>query len=145
MNIEIRPMLADDIDSVHDLEQLIFKDPWSYIHLSSEADGEQYKHPFVLELDKKLIGYTFIWTIADEVHINNFAIHPAFRRKGLGLKLIRFIFDKFQEYNKYFLEVRKSNKAAINLYQKNGFNIIFTRVRYYADGEDALVMQKIIK
>ena len=145
MNIEIRPMLAGDLDSVHKLERLIFKDPWSYFHLASEADGEQYKHPFILELDKKLVGYTFVWTIADEVHINNLAIHPAFRRKGLGLKLISFIFDEFYEYKKYFLEVRKSNKAAISLYQKSGFEIIFTRVKYYADGEDALVMQKILK
>ena len=145
MNVTIRRMLKSDVDSVHKLEQSCFKDPWSYLHLASEADAESYKRPFVMEIDDKLVGYVFIWTIADEVHINNFAIHPSFRRKGLGLKLIRFIFDKFKEYEKYFLEVRKSNKAAIRLYQKNGFDIIFTRIGYYQDGEDALVMQKIIK
>jgi len=145
MNIVIRPMRKNDIDSVFELEQLCFTDPWSYLHLASEADAEPYKHPFVMEIGDKLVGYVFIWSIADEVHINNFAIHPSFRRKGLGLKLIRFIFDKFKEYEKYFLEVRKSNKAAIRLYQKNGFDIIFTRIGYYQDGEDALVMQKIIK
>lgn len=145
MNVTIRKMFKDDVDSVYELECTIFEDAWSYKHLSSETAGEDYKNPYVLEVDGKLVGYTCIWTIADEVHINNFAIHPAFRRKGLGLKLISFIFDKFQDYNKYFLEVRKSNKAAISLYQKNGFEIIFTRINYYSDGEDALVMQKILK
>ena len=145
MNISIRKMKPGDVDSVYQLEQVIFKDSWSYILLSSETDGDEYKKPFVLEVNGELAGYTFIWTIADEVHINNFAIHPSFRRKGLGLKLISFIFDEFYEYKKYFLEVRKSNKAAISLYQKSGFEIIFTRVKYYADGEDALVMQKILK
>jgi ribosomal-protein-alanine N-acetyltransferase len=145
MNISIRKMRPDDVDSVYNLEQEIFKDSWSYVLLSSETDGEEYKKPFVLEVNGKLAGYTFVWTIADEVHINNFAIHPSFRRKGLGLKLISFIFDEFQEYKKYFLEVRKSNKAAINLYQKSGFEVVFTRIKYYADGEDALVMQKFLK
>jgi len=145
MNVTIRKMKQDDVDSVYELECTIFDDAWSYKHLSTETDGEDYKKPFILKIDGKLAGYTCIWTIADEIHINNFAIHPAFRRKGLGLKLIRFIFDEFQEYKKYFLEVRKSNKAAINLYQRNGFEISFTRVSYYSDGEDALVMQKIFK
>ena len=145
MNVEIRKMYHADIDSVYDLEREIFEDSWSYKHIAMEANGEDYKKPYVMDIDGEIVGYTFIWTIADEVHINNFAIHPSFRRKGLGLKLIRFIFEEFQQYRKFFLEVRKSNKAAINLYQKNGFEIIFIRNKYYSDGEDALVMQKTLK
>jgi len=142
MNATIRRMQKSDVDSVYELEATIFKDSWSYKLISSETDGEVYKYPYVMEVDGNLAGYTFIWAIADEIHINNFAIHPSFRRKGLGLKLISFIFDEFQEYRKYFLEVRKSNKSAIDLYRKSGFETIFTRIKYYADGEDALVMQK---
>ena len=140
MNVSIRRMRPDDVDSVYELECLIFRDAWSYKHLQSETDGETYKKPFVLEIDGRLAGYTCVWIIADEIHINNFAIHPNFRQKGLGLKLISFIFGKFKNYKKFFLEVRKSNKAAINLYQKCGFEIFFTRIKYYSDGEDALVM-----
>ena len=140
MNVSIRKMLRDDIDTVHELESLIFKDAWSLKQIVSESDGKEYKKPYVMEVDGTIAGYTFIWVIADEVHINNFAVHPAFRRKGLGLKLISFIFERFKEYDKFFLEVRKSNEAAINLYRKCGFKTIFTRKRYYADGEDALVM-----
>jgi [ribosomal protein S18]-alanine N-acetyltransferase len=145
MNVTIRKMQKSDVDSVYKLETTIFRDSWSYKLISSETDGEEYKYPYIIEVDGNLAGYTFIWVIADEIHINNFAIHPSFRRKGLGLKLISFIFDEFQEYRKYFLEVRKSNKSAIGLYRKNGFETIFTRIKYYADGEDALVMQKLIK
>lgn len=145
MNISIRTMRQDDVDNVFELECHIFKDSWSYQQIALETDGAKYKKPFLLEIDKRLAGYAFIWTIADEIHINNFAIHPSFRRKGLGLKLISFIFDEFQEYNKFYLEVRKSNKAAINLYMKKGFEVFFLRNRYYSDGEDALVMQKIIE
>lgn len=142
MNVSIRKMHPDDVDNVYELESLIFNDSWSYKHLKSETDGEIYKNPFVLEIDGKISGYTFVWVIADEIHINNFAIHPSFQQKGLGLKLISFIFSKFENYSKFFLEVRKSNKAAINLYRKCGFEIIFTRIKYYSDGEDALVMMR---
>ena len=145
MNVEIREMNPDDVDSVFELECSIFKDSWSYQQIASETDGAKYKKPFLLEIDNRLAGYAFIWTIADEIHINNFAIHPSFRRKGLGLKLISFIFDEFQEYKKFYLEVRKSNKAAISLYMKKGFGVFFIRKGYYPDGEDALVMQKIKK
>ena len=145
MRVKIRRMQKSDVDSVYELETKIFRDSWSYKLISSETDSESYKYPFIMEVDGCLAGYTFIWAIADEIHINNFAIHPSFRRKGLGLKLISFIFDEFHEYSKYFLEVRKSNKSAIDLYRKSGFETIFTRIKYYADGEDALVMQKLIK
>ena len=142
MNISIRKMKPGDVDSVYQLEQVIFKDSWSYILLSSETDGDEYKKPFVLEVNGELAGYTFIWTIADEVHINNFAIHPSFRRKGLGLKLISFIFESFSGYKNIFLEVRVSNHSAIELYNKSGFKKYFVRKKYYSDGEDAIVMKK---
>ena len=98
-----------------------------------------------MEDNGKIIGYTCIWAFAGEVHINNFAIHPDFRRKGLGMKLIRFIFDTFKEYKNVFLEVRQSNLAAILLYTGCGFQKFAVRKKYYADGEDALVMKKSLK
>lgn len=142
MNVTIREMHRDDVDNVYRLECLIFNDAWSYKNFLSETDGSYHKKPFVLEVNGVLAGYTFIWIIADEIHINNIAINPDFQRKGLGLKLIRFIFDKFKDYNKFLLEVRKSNKAAIRLYQKCGFEVLYIRSKYYSDGEDALVMLK---
>ena len=44
--------------------------------------------------------------------------------------------------NKVFLEVRSSNISAIALYEKKGYTKISVRKKYYADGEDALVMVK---
>ncbi len=142
MKIEFRAMQKNDIETISKLEAKIFKDAWTYTLLLSETDGQKYKYPIVLEVDSQIAGYACIWAFADEVHINNFAIDPVFQQKGLGLKLIRFILGSFKEYKQAFLEVRESNSAAINLYKKSGFKKFFTRENYYADGEDAIVMQK---
>ncbi|KAA3614894.1 MAG: ribosomal-protein-alanine N-acetyltransferase [Calditrichaeota bacterium] len=145
MKINFREMRKSDVKTIANLEKEIFKDAWTYQQLHSETDGQKYKFPIVLEVENEVAGYACVWAFVDEVHINNFAIATGFRQKGLGLKLIRFILGAFKEYKQFFLEVRESNKPAINLYTKSGFEVFFTRQKYYSDGENALVMRKILK
>lgn len=144
MNCKIRPMKASDAEIVIELERKIFSDAWSSTMVYDELDGDDFRRSYVMTLDEEIVGYAFLWIIQDEVHLNNFAIHPDFRRKGLGLKLISFIFDELYNKNFMFLEVRPSNKNAIGLYQKLGFREFRRRNKYYPDGEDAIVMQKKI-
>jgi len=144
MNVYFRLMQPDDVAQIAQLEKEIFTDAWSFEQFMSETDGQFFKYPFIVNVDNQLAGYTCIWAFSDEVHINNFAIHPDFRRKGLGLKLISYIFDTFNAYKSFFLEVRVSNKAAIGLYKKSGFIEYFIRKKYYSDGEDAVVMKKTL-
>ena len=145
MNSSIRPMSDKDIENIYQLEKEIFSDAWSYEMIKDEIDNNKLKNPFIMEIDDKIAGYAFVWIIEDEVHLNNFAVHPSFRRKGLGLKLIKFIFEEFTKYRNIFLEVRQSNKEAINLYHKVGFKKYFIRKHYYSNGENAIVMHKELK
>ncbi len=145
MTPSIRPMTDKDIEEIYRLEKEIFADSWSLDMIKDEIENNKLKKPYILEVDNKIAGYAFVWIIEDEVHLNNFAVHPNFRRKGLGLKLIRFIFDEFKKYRNMFLEVRQSNKEAIDLYHKVGFNIFFIRKHYYSNGENAVVMHKELK
>lgn len=144
MTCLIRKMLPDDLEEVYRLEKKIFNDAWSYTMLANELDGAPFKFPYILECDGQVAGYTFVWAYALEVHINNFAIVPGFRRKGLGLAFLKDILELFTTYTDAFLEVRVSNKPAIELYKKGGFTIHSTRLNYYDDGEDALIMHKEI-
>lgn len=145
MKISIRLMSERNLEEIYKLEKKIFPDAWSYEMIKDELDNNKLKKPYILYADDKIAGYAFVWIIEDEVHLNNFAIHPDFREKGLGLKLISFIFDEFKEFRNMFLEVRQSNKKAIDLYRKVGFNNFFIRKHYYTDGENALVMHKELK
>ena len=64
------------------------------------------------------------------------------QHQGYGEKLLYHVMDKLDEYSSIFLEVRKSNFPAINLYLKFGFSELGIREKYYNDGEDAIIMKR---
>jgi [ribosomal protein S18]-alanine N-acetyltransferase len=78
-----------------------------------------------------------------EAEILNIETIPTHRRQGLAESLLREAFNWAQsnQRSSLWLEVRTSNAPAVSLYTKLGFQTISTRKRYYADGEDALVMK----
>jgi len=65
---------------------------------------------------------------------------PSYRGKGIAKKMISSFIDNFKP-KEIMLEVRKSNKAAINLYKSLSFEVISERKSYYKNGEDAWVMK----
>ena len=71
---------------------------------------------------------------------NRCFVMPEYQGNGYGDKLLKYILDNYSNRN-FFLEVNVNNEKAINLYKKNGFNILTTRKHYYKD-EDAYVMSK---
>lgn len=79
----------------------------------------------------------------DETEILNVETLPSHRRQGLARSLLVDAFDWARQNNRQavWLEVRVGNAAAITLYEKAGFIPVRLRKRYYADGEDALVMK----
>ena len=89
-----------------------------------------------------IIGYIFTHKVDNDVQILNFAIDIAYQHQGYGEKLLYHVMDKLDEYSSIFLEVRKSNFPAINLYLKFGFSELGIREKYYNDGEDAIIMKR---
>ncbi len=84
-----------------------------------------------------------VWIILDEAHVATIAIQPDFRRMHIGQRLLALALeDAVQGGAKLaYLEVRRSNLAAQNMYQQFGFVVNGLRPRYYLDnGEDALLM-----
>ena len=83
-----------------------------------------------------------------ELHIIRIAVAQDFRTMGVGTWLLQQCFKLVEQKNfdAVYIEVRPSNKAAIALYRKLGFDLIGTRPNYYPDSnEDALVMKKQLK
>ena len=69
------------------------------------------------------LGYsTFLG--ANLINIHDFIVHPQFRKKGIGKKILFAIEKKAKELNcgKITLEVRKDNEKAMNLYKDTGFS-----------------------
>lgn len=76
-------------------------------------------------------------------HIVSVAVMQEYRRKGIGEALVAKAMENMRLYKAKhcFLEVRVANTAAVDLYKKLGFDVSRTVLGYYADGEDAYVME----
>jgi len=92
-------------------------------------------------LEKK--GFAIWQVAASECELLSIAVEPAERGKGLAMMLIEYCCNELAKLGveKFFLEVRESNVAAISLYKKMGFEKISERKKYYANGEAAIIME----
>ena len=140
--LSFRAMTIDDISEVHKIESELFTDPWPKHSFKTEVQQKNISFPFIAEQNNTIVGYIICWYYRDELHIGNIAVVPEKQHQGIGSFLLKSIFEYFMEYKRAYLEVRESNKIAINLYQTFGFEVIFRRKAYYPNGEDALVMVK---
>ena len=90
------------------------------------------------------LGFLLAWSVVDELHLLELASHPEHRRKGLARALLVALLAhaRAQHTRLILLEVRRSNLAAIALYESFGFETTGVRRGYYSDtGEDALEMR----
>ncbi|MBM3324969.1 MAG: ribosomal-protein-alanine N-acetyltransferase, partial [Calditrichaeota bacterium] len=79
----------------------------------------------------------------DEIHLVNIAVRADRRRGGIGNQLMDFLMKQAQTRHAraIYLEVRRSNEAAIAFYRRHGFTLLYERKRYYSNGEDAYIME----
>ncbi len=143
----LRLMEERDLPFVLKIERLSFSHPWLESTFKGEINNQGISFPFVVVHmnQDKIIGYIIFWLMGDKAQISNFAIHPDFRRLGLGGKVLNRISAQIRKYGakSVILEVRPSNFAARRLYGKYGFKSLGIRKAYYRDPEeDALVMLK---
>lgn len=97
--------------------------------------------------NNSILGLCVFHKIHDEAEIRYLSVHPSFKRRGLGKKLIYKIFKKCknENINEIFLEVSLKNKQALNFYDYLGFETIGIRKKYYKDGSDALLKKIMLK
>ncbi|MGC4090691.1 MAG: GNAT family N-acetyltransferase [Polyangiaceae bacterium] len=88
-----------------------------------------------------ILGVLLAWEVADEVHLIDLLVAPGARRRGVASTLLRDLVARSSAFRVILLEVRRDNAAARGLYTRFGFEVVGERERYYADGEDALLMQ----
>ncbi|OZU87374.1 ribosomal-protein-alanine N-acetyltransferase [Virgibacillus indicus] len=139
----LRKMELADVDAVMEVEKASFSKPWTIDIFYQEITDNDHAHYFVIEVDKKIIGYIGAWIIIDEAQITNIAILPEYRGYKLGEKLFGYTLKQamLMGVARLSLEVRKSNIVAQGLYRKFGLVPGGIRKNYYTDDqEDALVM-----
>jgi ribosomal-protein-alanine N-acetyltransferase len=94
--------------------------------------------------NNKVIAYIFMSQVVDEAELLNISVSQDYQRLGLATQLLNECEKelKLKNIHKLFLEVRKSNSFAINLYKKLNFKQYSIRKKYYSNGEDALLFTK---
>jgi ribosomal-protein-alanine N-acetyltransferase len=140
----IRRMTMEDLPRVLQIDRLSFPVPWPERTYRYELTENSAAHLIVAEAaDQTVVGYAGYWLLVDEAHISTLAVHPDYRRRGIGEELLRTALRDGAERGADLatLEVRPSNKAAVDLYRKYGFEVVGRRTRYYRDNdEDAWIM-----
>ena len=143
-SIYITRMTKDDIDDVVAIEAEAYGEHhWSKSSFYEELNNNLAKYYIAKTSTGETVAYAGTWHIIDEGHITTIAVKKDYMRKHIGEAIIvKILEDCYKEGIKYLtLEVRVSNKAAIGLYTKYGFNSLGTRKGYYQDNnEDALIM-----
>ncbi len=163
--VRLRRATLADLERVLEIERFSFPAPWPREYLVQHVGDDGF---VVLEYEGLIVGYTIVGVkipsflarlerrtralltgqepeeLPPVGHILNIAVDPAFRRQGLGRRLLEYALDycRYLGAEQVELEVRTNNAAAIQLYQKYGFVIRERVPYYYSDGEDAFVMVK---
>jgi len=141
--LRIRPMTGADLPAVQLIERASFATPWPPHAYRQELEANRLAHYLVATLGGEVVAYGGIWLMVDEAHVTTFAVHPRYRRRRIGERLLLSLLDLSVDRHarEATLEVRLSNLAARRLYEKYGFRPVGIRPRYYSDnGEDALIM-----
>jgi ribosomal-protein-alanine N-acetyltransferase len=133
-----------DLEEVLEVETASFANPWTRDMFLKELRNVSVSYGYVLRTPEgRVVAFCTIWIVVDEIHINNIAVLPAYRGRGLGRALLVSILRLWSGLgaSRATLEVRRSNEVAINLYMALGFRVAGTRKNYYSEPvEDALIL-----
>ena len=153
-DVIISHMSEHDLLEVVEIEERSGLSRWGWAAYYAELQGGNRElmliakpvHGSIIE-PGPIAGYIVARETAGELHINNVAVRPEFRRRGIGEALLNRVIEEARrrKANAAFLEVRSANQAAQALYEKCGFRAIARRANYYSEPlEDAVVMSLLL-
>lgn len=147
VDVEVRLMTYNDIKQVAEVEAEAYPYPWTR-GIFRDCLRVGY-NCWVVVSGADVIGYGIVMLAAGEAHVLNLCIKPEHHRKGLGRKLLCHLVQQAiaKGADMILLEVRRSNQAAIDLYQSEGFHELGVRKAYYPDvngREDAIIFARYL-
>ncbi len=140
-----RLMTEYDLPDILDIEQRSYDFPWTE-GIFHDCLRFGYSS-WVIEVERKIIGYGVMSLAVNECHILNLCVDPDTQGQGIGRRLLDQLLTiaRARKADTAFLEVRPTNTQAISLYFSEGFNEIGVRRSYYPalfGREDAIILAK---
>jgi [ribosomal protein S18]-alanine N-acetyltransferase len=134
----------NDLDAVLEIETESFTSPWTREMYLAELQNVGVSFCYLARDEQGIVvGFCSFWRVVDELHINNLAVLPAYRHRGIGTSLLVSVLKEGARLGAHraTLEVRRSNDVARRLYEQLGFSTAGVRRAYYTNPvEDALVL-----
>ena len=126
----------------HEIDLMTIK-LWNLKQWEKELRKE-YVYAFACFRNHEIVGVCVFQKIFCNAELTYLSIHPTFKRKGLGKKLLKEILKQCKRFaiEKILLEVSEKNLVALNFYHSFGFETIGIRKKYYKDGSNALLQEK---
>jgi ribosomal-protein-alanine N-acetyltransferase len=135
-----------DLDAILEIEVASFNNPTTREWYENELRRPDVCFLYVIRTDDHPVaGFCAFWKLVDQIHINNLAIRPALRHRGLGRHLLARVLEDAAAIGapQATLEVRRSNEPARRLYEDAGFRLAGVRTSYYTNPiEDALILSR---
>ena len=140
--INIRKINSKNSKSCYELD-LKTINHWNQNQWANELEKD-YVNAIAIYLNNSMAGVCVFLKIYDELEIRYLSVHPSYKRRGLGKKLINNIIKecKNERITRIILEVSSKNMQALSFYEYFGFETISIRKKYYRDGSDALLKEK---
>ena len=142
-DIELTKITTSDAEFIASAVNLGFSDGWSKQMVLNSFNNGGFCG-YIAKLNGEKVGFVTATRVQDFADIESVFINPYYRKKGIAKTLLLELEKDLKELGveNILLEVRASNTPAISLYKGCDFKEISTRKKYYADGEDALVLKK---
>jgi ribosomal-protein-alanine N-acetyltransferase len=138
-----------DVDAILEIDRVSFPEPWTRAMYEDEQRHPEraclavWKNP-----DGVVAGYISFWLVVDEVHINNVAVRPEARTRGIGRALVEWAMREGagRGATRVLLDVRSANQTARRLYERLGFRQVAVRPGYYGHPpDDALILARDLR
>lgn len=140
-NLDFSIMTLSDLALISDYLESDFDNFWNANILKSELKNPNSIY-VVAKLNNEIIGFGGIIDTLDQMEITNIVVKKSLRNQGIGNALLQKLIVLSREHEKImiFLEVNANNLCAIKLYEKNGFQKVGLRKKYYNNTDDAILM-----
>lgn len=139
---KIESMNVSHVEGIFEVSKLSLPEAWNIESIEKELSNKLAKYLVALD-GNTVIGFVGMWIVFDEGDITNIAVHPAYRKQGIGNLLMNSLIALCKENNitSLTLEVRESNLPAQNLYKKHEFTEEGIRKNFYDNPkENAIIM-----
>ena len=135
-----------DLDAVLAIERVSFSQPWTADMFRAELTENPSAWFFVAVAEADIVGYIGGWLVVDDLQVVSLAVRPDARRRRVATRLLAHLFDHAgAPVHRASLEVRRSNREAIAMYEQFGFRRVGVRRGYYDEPkEDAIVMEWVM-